>query len=349
MLSSYLIAIENLEERLYHIKTYLDLLESAQCKGMYDLPRSPLSYNAVMISLYSCYENFVDDILEIYIDKVVSMSETSAELPVQFKKNNLMLSSEFLESPQRFKNLNLDKDTVIDNIYLGKVTKKLLLKHGGNLSIGVISDLFNSLGISNILLSIKKNKSFITYFSERSGKSIADSEDYLNHNDYSTVFNVIESLILERNSIAHSWKIDDKISFEIVKNEWLSFIEVFCKCIHEEICISFVKWAIEHNKLYEMKIFKIYGSSVVGFFNEQLDINDNKTIIVVKNSIINICNINSIRLHSDGSTIEIEGCNLNKDNESKYSFYSFISPLPPDEGLVEEESSEISEKILCHS
>ena len=168
MIETFDTSLYQLDKRLQLIGDYIDTFYPPKDEVTKMLFRSPLSYNAVIISLYSCYESFVDDILFEYINQIANRSTSFAEIPTDIIINNLKLSSEFLNSQQRFKNFRLTKEDVINNIYSGKVTNKLLLKHGGNLSFNILSEYLKNLGITELENKIKKSQLYINYYNKLS-------------------------------------------------------------------------------------------------------------------------------------------------------------------------------------
>lgn len=321
MINTFNSTLEKLKERTQKIKEYVDMLTSQKDKNTQKLFLSPLSYNAVIISLYSCYENYIDDILSEYINQVLNRSNGHDEIPLKIKIFNLTLSADFLNSEQRFKNLNLNREDVINNIYSGKVTNNLLLKHAGNLSYSVLSEYLNNFEITGIGNKIKETSCFIEYYASQKDISIEKAEDLLRKTDLNNVFSCLEQLISQRNIIAHSWKSDDRVGYEIIRDVWIPFIDSFCGSIHKVIITNYAEWLVKNNKLLKAANYQIYGSSVVGFKELELDIKKGDSIIVYRNKCI-VCKINDVR-KVDGTSfsIEIEGIKLKIDKEEQYTFY----------------------------
>lgn len=322
MFKSFELPLVQLKERLQSIMEYINTIYPPKDVISSSLVRSQLSYNAIIISLYGCYESFVDDILYIFIEQITNQSNSYLELPTEIKTNNLKLSSEFLNSEQRFKNFGLKKEEIIENIYSGKVTKKLLLKHSGNLSFNNLADYFGSLGVTDLANKIKKSQLFIQYYSESKAIDHKSAENYLKVTSSDIVFNILSDLILQRNSIAHSWKSDEKIDFEIIGNEWLKFIEAFCECLQEIIIYHYAKWLVSNNKLFQPSKFEVFGSSIVGFYGIRLLWHENDKIIIKTSTGLKICNIDSAKIHKNSqASLKISGCKLNKEHSDKYQFY----------------------------
>lgn len=317
MLNTFKIPLEQLKTQLCEISCFIDSISSSE------ISRSTVSYNAVVISLYGCYENYVNSLVEELVRQISDNSCNYEEIPTDMKISNIHLSSDYLNSKQRYKNFNLKDEDVINNIYSGKMTNKLLLKHGGNLSIAVLSDYLKSLGIKNVAQSIKNSDDFYRYYSELKMISIEDAKTYLNKIDIDTAFIILGDIILQRNAIAHSWKSDDKVDYAIIKEEWIKFIQVFCKCLHNIVVLFYSEWLVKHNKLYSPKKFQIYSSSVVGFFDVIPHYTDhNEPIIIKSKDKIYFGKILDVKIHKDHqASIEIEGYKLKKEKHKDYSFY----------------------------
>lgn len=317
MLNTFKIPLDELKTQLYEISCFIDSINLSK------IPRSTVSYNAVVISLYGCYENYVNSLVEELVCQISDNSSNYEEIPTDMKISNIHLSSDYLNSKHRYKNFNLKDEDVINNIYSGKMNKKLLLKHSGNLSIAVLSDYLKSLGIKNILQSIKNSDDFYQYYSEFKMISIEDAKTYLNKIDIDTAFNVLGDIILQRNAIAHSWKSDDKVDYTIIKEEWIKFIQVFCKCLYDIVVLFYSEWLVKHNKLYNPEKFKIYGSSVVGFFDVIPHCTDhNEPILIKSKDKIYVGKILEVKIHENHqASIKIEGYKLKYGKHKDYSFY----------------------------
>lgn len=317
MLSTFKLPLEQLITQLNEISCFIDSIISSE------ISRSTVSYNAVIISLYGCYENYVNLLIEELILQISDNSSNYTEIPTDMKISNINLSSDFLNAKQRYKNFDLQDEDVINNIYSGKITNKLLLKHGGNLSIPVLSDYLKSLGIKNVIQSIQNDHEFIQYYSVIKMISFEKAEDYLHNNKTDTTFNILGELISQRNAIAHSWKSDDKIDYSIIKDEWIKFIQIFCKCLYNVVIQFYSEWLVQHNKLFCPLKFQIYGSSIVGFFDVIPHWSRNNEAILVKlNDKIHICKILNVEIHEKHqASMKIEGHSLNKGKSDNYSFY----------------------------
>ena len=317
MLNSFKISLKQLDAQLNEIVNFIDSINSSV------ISRSTVSYNAVIISLYGCYENYVNSLIGELIHQISDSSSDYNEIPTDMIIRNLNLSSDFLNAPQRYKNFDLQNEDVINNIYSGRITNKLLLKHGGNLSITVLSDYMKNLGIKNVAQSIKNSDDYHKYYSEKNMISVENAKTYLNELDNNTVFTSLDDIISQRNAIAHSWKSDEKVDYLIIKDEWIKFIKIFCKCLYNIVIQFYSEWLVKHNKLFCPLKFQIYGSSIVGFFDVIPHWNGNKeTILIKSNDKIHVGKIMNVKIfESHKASMEIEGCSLQKEKTDNYSFY----------------------------
>lgn len=332
MFSTFKIPLEQLDMQLGEVSNFIDNIRS------HNLSRSTVSYNAVIISIYGCYENYVNLLVEELICQISDNSSDHTEIPTDMRITNINRSSEFLIAGQRYRNFNLEKDDVINNIYTGKITNKLLLKHSGNLSITVLSDYMKSLGIKDVAQSIKNSKEYQQYFSEKKMISVQEAKSYLNNLRIETAFALLDDIISQRNTIAHSWKSDDKVDYSIIKDEWIEFIQIICKCLNNTVIQFYSEWLITHNKLFSPLKHKVYGSSVVGFSDVISHWNgNNKTIIVELNGKIHISKVLNVQTHNNYQvSMKFEGPSLNKDKSDNYSFYFDKSFLEAHTSLSDE-------------
>lgn len=317
MLNSFIISLKQLDAQLNEITNFIDSIYSSV------ISRSTVSYNAVIISLYGCYENYVNSLIEELIRQISNNSSNYTDIPTDMKITNINLSSDFLNAKQRYKNFNLQDEDVINNIYSGKITNKLLLKHGGNLSITVLADYMKSLGIENIAQSIKNSEEYHHYYSEKKMISVEDAKSLLSMLDNNTAFTLLDDIISQRNAIAHSWKTDDKVDYSIIKDEWIKFIQIFCKCLYNIVIQFYSEWLVKHNKLFCPLKFQIYGSSIIGFFDVIPHWNgNNETILIKSNDKIYVGKVINVKIYeSHKASMKIEDHNLHKEKSDNYSFY----------------------------
>ena len=80
--------------------------------------RTPVTYNAVIISLYGCYEAYIDKISNSLLDFFVSKVVKYNDLPEKIKNKHIRKGGEFLSNPQRFRNFEITEQEVIRNLHI---------------------------------------------------------------------------------------------------------------------------------------------------------------------------------------------------------------------------------------
>lgn len=76
---------------------------------------SPIQYNAVIISIYGCFEQYIDNIFSTYCNELYSIVDTYDNLPDKLKEKHIKKLGDFLTNPQRYKNYDLTNVQAIKN------------------------------------------------------------------------------------------------------------------------------------------------------------------------------------------------------------------------------------------
>ena len=94
-------------------------------KRYVEIVNTPVTYNAIIISLYGCYESYVDKLADLLLDHWASTIKSYEDLSAKLKNKHIKKSGEFLTHPRRFRNYELNENyrLTIKNIYI-----KLFLK-----------------------------------------------------------------------------------------------------------------------------------------------------------------------------------------------------------------------------
>lgn len=170
---------------------------------------SSVQYNSIIISLYSCFELFINKMAIAYIKSLTDIYDNYQQLPVKIKKAHLKKISEFLGGPKRFKGLEITPQECISNLYHNivlnkkdKIDVELITHHQGNFNVDKIIEFFENLGIKEIN-KISKDKEGVRY---------------------------INKIVEERNIISHSFMVvSDRFNIEINKKEVVEFFKRFGK------------------------------------------------------------------------------------------------------------------------
>lgn len=247
-----------------------------------EIINSTVQYNSIIICLYGCFEEFIDNIATDYINLINDYCTSYDDLPKSIRDKHLYKVGEFLSNPQRYKGYNLTVEECINNIYMSinstdgrKLNMELILSHAGNLKVDKISELFKSLGINGLK---------------------AKFEDSINKEKLS----LLDELIDQRNVISHSWEVEQRISFDIIKEEIIGLLKNLGEVLK--------------NILLDEVYFFMYERGLMLPFDAPINvINNNILCINSKNSNLKI--MDSILLcRSDGKKERLEIINIQIDN-----------------------------------
>jgi hypothetical protein len=188
------------EKELYNeIKKYSHMDLHAEQLG--NIINSTVQYNSIIVCLYGCFEEFIDEIALEYIGIIDGFCATYDELPQSIRDKHLYKVGEFLSNPQRYKGYELTVSDCIKNIYMSinssderTLNTELIIAHAGNLKVEKICDLFKDLGIKDFKSKIS---------------GIVSKEN----------LDVLDELVDQRNVISHSWKVEQRFAYEKIKDE----------------------------------------------------------------------------------------------------------------------------------
>lgn len=108
-----------------------------------EVVETPIQYNAVIISIYGCFEQYIDNVFNEYCLAIYGVIDNYDNLPEKMKEKHIKKLGDFLSNPQRYKNCELtDKQAVKNAVAAFNNPKegfgnnqKLILSHGSNLKI----------------------------------------------------------------------------------------------------------------------------------------------------------------------------------------------------------------------
>lgn len=210
---------------------------------------SVVLYNAAIISIYGSYESFVDELITQYIHFLKNNKSSFSELNEKIRKKHLDKSAEFLTNENRFRNLQLNRKTVIDNLYstvskesLETLSEPLLLSHGGNLKTEQLKGFLIEFGIENVNEKLKKHVE-IEEFCRANGLDA----DLIGENVFATLDKVVE----ERNKVAHG-SVDSRISYKVLLDLYVPFMNAFCKGIKDLIISEMIEDFVKNSKIKEI-------------------------------------------------------------------------------------------------
>lgn len=203
---------------------------------MKTLGSSQLGYNAIIISLYGCFENYIDKLLGSYLELLLEAKTNYDDLPKKLVEKYRFKFGEYLCNPQRFLNLDLELYKEVDNyhrlldsVLSGTMSKSFALSHSGNLHPQEIFALLSDLGIEGPKDKVMDSELFKSYY-------IANGMEY---SDFKVkrsrrsdeFFAPIEDLITQRNLVAHSWNVQNRKTLHEINTTIIPFVIMFCECL----------------------------------------------------------------------------------------------------------------------
>lgn len=274
------------------ISEYLDFIRS--------LGNSPLSYNAIIISLYGCFENYVDKLLGAYLEILTESMSTYEELPDKLREKYRNKFGEFLSNPQRFNNIDSDFADEIVKYYkllqsdlVGTINKNIALSHTGNLHAEDVFLLMKQLGIKDVKERIMDSHVFKKYHIgngmdevEFDEKRARKTEDF---------FSPLEQLITQRNSVAHSWNVEDRITLRDIKNSIIPFVKLLCNGILR-ICLAGTYLLNPNTSMFQNeKPIAVYNNYIVCFNNQGVRIAKGGYIIYISDENVKVAQIENMQ------------------------------------------------------
>lgn len=271
---------------------------------------SPIQYNAVIISVYGCFEQYIDNIFEEYCQALYDTIEDYDNFPKRMKEKHIKKLGDFLSNPQRYKNYDLTDKQAVRNAAeafnnpkegFGN-NKRLILNHGGNLKIEQITELASDLGIEDFERNVVSNYVFKEYFINR---EVFNDETYtrLISSGSKRLFEILDRLVEERNNVAHGW-VESRIKLSDILSEYIDYMECLAESILEVLIKSIHITQYNNGKMYLIgKPLKVIDHHIVCINNQEILLHKGDYLFAVKNDKFKVLTIRT--LQKDG--IDIEG------------------------------------------
>ena len=272
-----------------------------------DILNSTVQYNSIIICLYGCFEEFIDEIALEYISIIDSLCTSYNELPQSIKDKHLYKVGEFLSNPQRYKGYELSVDDCIKNIYMSinslenrKLNAELIISHTANLKVEKICDLFKDLGIKNSKCKI----------------------------DEIEKLNLLNEMVDQRNVISHSWKVEQRLAYDKINNETIVVLGTIGEKL-VDILLDEVFLFMDGKNMFESfdKPIKVINNNILCINSKNSHLEKGDSIFFHKN------NVEKVRLEILGIEIEKKsvdrveeenidiGIKVNKNINEKWDYY----------------------------
>lgn len=211
---------------------------------------TPVTYNATIISIYGCYETYIDKISSLLLDFWKEKAGCYSEISESIRAKHMQKCGEFLSNPQRYQNMDITQMKVIKNLNMCladekmyMLNKELLLSHSGNLGIGQLIQFFKELGIKESRTKILNDHQYIEYISKKYELSIEDARKLINNkkSDDKFLFKELSQLVEQRNKVAHGWSVDERLSSGYLSENIIPFMGMLGYVIADLFISEFVE------------------------------------------------------------------------------------------------------------
>ena len=242
--------------------------------GLQKSRTSQIVNSAIIISLYGCYENYVFNLLKIFLDLITESNKNYYQLPKALQTKYREVIGTYLSNPQRFKNRDFQYETEIEKYnnmlhskFQNSVNPVFALSHSGNLHMDEVFGLMKNLGIEDPRTKLFDEPIF-KHFHISNG--MMESEYSIKRARETTdLCSPIELLIQQRNTVAHNWDNPDRLALEEIENNIIPFVDLTFDCLCR-ICIreSFGLSKAERIVLRKKTPIKVYNKKIICFNNQ---------------------------------------------------------------------------------
>ncbi|GEM_PF-1495036 len=276
--------LETFQERLAELRYYLEgiklaskllevgtaelagcepLLKYQQHTLQHRLNKSRFEYNSVIVSLYGCFEQFVETLIEFYISDLNKIVPNYDELPKSITKNHIELSIELLKNLEKMPKYQdiVTEAQIITNLHSCitvtrnyQVNKEAYSYHLANLRHNEVEKLFNRVGVEKIPNRMLECPDFV--------KCLQNEQLPLK---VGAAWSILNELVTRRNQVAHGGVSSDLLSRDELLN-YLSWFEEYGKALYEVVYSEELGYVVKYQGGIELgKPIKVYPQlKVVG-------------------------------------------------------------------------------------
>lgn len=239
-------------------KEYIQYLQS--------LNSSIVQYNAIIISLYGCFQNYLESILSEYIDSLFKKYNRYEDFPKKIQGLYTTHVGEFLMSPGKYSNYDFDTETVlthylnfINSKFSDGVDKEFLLMRSGNYKSNKIIEMLTRFDIIGDESEIYKCDLLRNYHTSVEGLDYS-SFDTKARRKSSELYSRLDELVDARNSVAHSWSVDSRIGIHDI----ITYTIPFLKCVADIVLRAYLI------KLKEEKPYTFPNTEPIDVYNNHI-------------------------------------------------------------------------------
>lgn len=253
-------------------------------------------YTVIIVSLYGCFERYIEDFVKDYLMIVIGASKKYKELPETIRKKHIDLSVELMGKIDQPKYNNiLTKEQIIKNLNdciennRCMINYEAFCQHTANYRISIIGEVLKNIGLVDMVNGVKRNDILKEMYIKQNGECTYDSLKL------DIIFSFVNELADRRNQIAHG-SISDILSFDL-QMQMVEKMKVF---VQEMDAIGFEK-ALPYLVNMSYKIEKIYNENkktkLLCFELKKGTISKDAIIIKKLNNVYSYCKIESVEIN----------------------------------------------------
>lgn len=234
-------------------------------------------FNSHIISIYGAYENFIEQLMTKYLERICAITTEYNTLPEAIQKNNLNKTLEILKQLDYRKNRNLRPEKLIEILHKNINENSSVLNldafknHNANFRISVIDNYFSEVGITNISSLVRQYEPLKSYLE----KNISE----FSSKKSTIIFQILEHVCDLRNDIAHGVNNIQLVNRSILF-DYIDFMKIFAESLYELINGNYLSKIYEVNK-NEIEIINVFNNEIL-CFNTNGKLIDKKTKLLIK-------------------------------------------------------------------
>ncbi len=172
-------------------------------------------YAVVIVSLYGCFEQFVENFIKDYLMILVDECKEYSKLPAIIIDNHINLSVALMGKIEQSKYCDfLSKEQVIRNLSdciqynRCAINYEAFCQHTANFRVQIIGEVLKNIGLADVINGVKRNEELKELYIQQNGECNYEGLKLDN------IFSFLNELADRRNQIAHG-SITDILSFDL--------------------------------------------------------------------------------------------------------------------------------------
>ena len=317
-LTDFLLSIHNLEDHISKLESEKSIINFLYSLDLSDdikhkLPlwtqreEKVFQYNSNIISLYGYLERYIENVITEYIRFLSKIEPDFKKLPEKVQKSYFELIKNF-HGKLAYPKYNGFKETdLVNSLYhalseqKNDIIAEVFYKNGGNYRYDVINDCISSLGIKEFNL-LCKYPDLSEYYQDKGIR--------LDQESPSSLFEMLDDLVVRRNDIAHGAVSDNLIDCDIFR-DYIDFITRTVKSINTLLNDALLGTIFESNN-NENEVFK-----PLKYFDKQKVIAVNKIGLFFSKGDKLLC------AHPNGHYPRYQQLTIESMEHNRYEFLNF--------------------------